>query len=83
MIGLFVLFVEQKMDPPTLEEFSWFYTLKSCQGDFGFYYFLSEHRRIFGLLSRSEIVLVLGKIPIFTRLMIALGVALPSQVSFL
>ena len=39
MIGLFVLFVERKMDPPTLEEFSWFYTLKSCQGDLGFYYF--------------------------------------------
>ena len=27
------------MDPPTLEGFSWFYTLKSCQADFGFYYF--------------------------------------------
>ena len=39
MIGLFVLFVEQKMDAHTLEEFSWFYTLKSCQGNFGFYYF--------------------------------------------
>ena len=39
MIGLFVLFVEQKMDPPTLKEFSWFYTLKSCQGGLGFYYF--------------------------------------------
>ena len=39
MIGLFILFVEQKMDPPTREEFSWFYTLKSCQGDLGFYYF--------------------------------------------
>ena len=38
MIGFFVLFVEQKM-PPTPEEFSWFYTLKSCQADFGFYYF--------------------------------------------
>ena len=39
MIGLFTLFVKQKMDPPTPEEFSWFYTLKSCQGDLGFYYF--------------------------------------------
>ena len=39
MIGLFILFVERKIDPPTPEEFSWFYTLKSCQGDFGFYYF--------------------------------------------
>ena len=42
MIGLFILFVERKMDPPTLEEFSWFCTLKSCQVDFGFYYF-SKH----------------------------------------
>ena len=39
MIGLFVLFTEQKMDPPTLEEFSWFYTLESSKGDLGFYYF--------------------------------------------
>ena len=39
MIGLFFLFVEQKMDPPTPEEFSWFYALKSCQSDLGFYYF--------------------------------------------
>ena len=39
MIGLFILFTEQKMEPPTPEEFSGFYTLKSCQGDFGFYYF--------------------------------------------
>ena len=39
MIRLFVLFVERKMDPPTSEKFSWFYTLKSCQGDLGFYYF--------------------------------------------
>ena len=39
MIGLFSLFVEQKMDPPIYEEFSWFYTLKSSKGDLGFYYF--------------------------------------------
>ena len=26
------------MDPLTSEEFSWFYTLKSCQGYLGFYY---------------------------------------------
>ena len=39
MIGLFILFFEQKMDPLTPEEFSWFYTLNSCQGDLGFYYF--------------------------------------------
>ena len=39
MIGLFILFVERKMDPSTPEEFSWFYTLKPSQGDLGFYYF--------------------------------------------
>ena len=39
MIGIFVLFIEQKMKPPTSEEFLWFYTLKSCHGDFDFYYF--------------------------------------------
>ena len=27
------------MDPPTPEEFSWVYTLKSCQSNLGFYYF--------------------------------------------
>ena len=39
MIRLFALFVEQKIDPPTPVEFSWFYTLKSCKSDLGFYYF--------------------------------------------
>ena len=39
MIGLFVFFVEWKMDPPTPAEFSWFYTLKSSKDDIGFYYF--------------------------------------------
>ena len=39
MIGLFVLFVERKMDPPSPEECSWFYTLKSSKGDLGCYYF--------------------------------------------
>ena len=39
MIGLFFLFAKRKMDPPSLEEFSWFYTLKSNKGDLGFYYF--------------------------------------------
>ena len=39
MIGLFVLFVERKMDPPSPKEFSWFYTVKSSEGDLGFYYF--------------------------------------------
>ena len=39
MIGIFVLFAEQKMELPTPKEFSWFYTLKSCQSNFRFYYF--------------------------------------------
>ena len=39
MIGLFALFVEWKMELPIPKEFSWFYTLKSCQSDLGFYYF--------------------------------------------
>ena len=42
MIGLFVLFTKQQMEPPNLEEFSWFYTLKPCQGNFGFYYFSKQ-----------------------------------------
>ena len=39
MIGLFGLFVERNMGPPTPKEFSWFYTLKANKGDQGFYYF--------------------------------------------
>ena len=39
MIGLYVLFVERKMAPPTPEEFSWFYILKANKGDMRFYYF--------------------------------------------
>ena len=39
MIGLFALFVKRKMDCPTLEKYSWFYTLKFYQSNLGFYYF--------------------------------------------
>ena len=39
MIGLYILFTERKIAPPTLEEFSWFYTLKANKGNMGFYYF--------------------------------------------
>ena len=42
MIGLFGLFVEHNMGPLTLEEFSWFYTLKANKGDQGFYYFVKR-----------------------------------------
>ena len=39
MIGLFGLFVEQGLGPPTAKEFTWFYTVKTNKGDEGFYYF--------------------------------------------
>ena len=39
MIELFILFIERKMAPPTLKEFSWFYPLKSNKSDQGFFYF--------------------------------------------
>ena len=39
MIGLFGLFVEQGMGPPTAEEFAWFYSLKSNKNGESFYYF--------------------------------------------
>ena len=39
MIGLYGLFVEQGLGPPTVEEFTWFYSVKSNKGDDGFYYF--------------------------------------------
>ena len=42
MIGLYVLFVERKMSPLTVEELSWFYTLKANKGDQGFYYFVKR-----------------------------------------
>ena len=39
MIGLFDLFIEQGLGPPSVEEFAWFYLVKSNKGDDGFYYF--------------------------------------------
>ena len=33
MIGLFVLYVEHKMGPPTVDEFDWFYSVKSNKND--------------------------------------------------
>ena len=45
MIKLYVLFVEQKMSPPTPEEFSWFYTLKANKGDQVFSYFAKRAPR--------------------------------------
>ena len=40
MIGLYILFEEQKTAPPTPEQFSWFYTLKANKGDMGFFFIL-------------------------------------------
>ena len=39
MIGLFGLFVERGIGPPTTTEFTWFYSIKSNKNDEGFYYF--------------------------------------------
>ena len=39
MIGLFGLFTEHGIGPPTAEEFAWFYSIKSNKNDEGFYYF--------------------------------------------
>ena len=39
MIGLFGLFVQKRLGPPSVEEFTWFYLVKSNKGDDGFYYF--------------------------------------------
>ena len=39
MIGLFGLFVERGLGPPSVEELAWFYSVKSNKGDDGFYYF--------------------------------------------
>ena len=39
MIGLFSLFVEQGLGPPSVEEFAWFYSVNSNKGDNEFYYF--------------------------------------------
>ena len=42
MIELYVLFVERKMNPPSLEKFSLFYTLKANKGDQEFDYFMKR-----------------------------------------
>ena len=39
MIGLFSLFAEHGMGLPTVEEFAWFYSVKSNKNNKGFYYF--------------------------------------------
>ena len=39
MIRLFGLFAEHGMGPSTVEEFAWFYSIRSNKNDKGFYYF--------------------------------------------
>ena len=39
MIALFGLFVEHEIGMPTVEEFAWFYSVKSNKNEEGFYYF--------------------------------------------
>ena len=46
MIGLFGLFMEHKMGPPTAEEFAWFYLIKSDKNDEGFYYFTKRPAKL-------------------------------------
>ena len=60
MIGLFVLFVERKMSPPTPEEFSWFCSLKSKKGELGFYYFVK--RAIKGVQAVTKIKVSLSNL---------------------
>ena len=58
IIRVFVLFVERKMAPPTPEEFSWFYTLKSNKGNLGFCYFAK--RAVKGVQAVTKIKESLG-----------------------
>ena len=39
MIRLFGLFMEHRMGPPTVEDFAWFYSVKSNKNNEGFYCF--------------------------------------------
>ena len=81
MIKLYVLFVERKMSPPTLKEFSWFNTLKANTGDQGFYYFVK--RAIFRLLPRLGRVLVTGRTSTFLLPRSMFGAALVLQINIL
>ena len=51
MIGLFVLFAERKMEPPTPEEFSWFILLNLARAISDFTTSPNGRRGISGLLS--------------------------------
>ena len=55
MIGLYILFMEHKMSPPTPEEFYSFYTLKANKGDHGFYYFAKRAAKGFQAITIQAI----------------------------
>ena len=82
MIRLFALFVEWKMEPPTLEEFTWFYTLKPFQSNLGFYYFSKRASKDIWVIIKIREILVLGRMPTSTHPRLVLEVVSLSQVSF-
>ena len=57
MIGLFGLFVEHRISPPTAAEFTWFYSVKSNKNDEGFYYFAKRPPKGLQASQRSGIAL--------------------------
>ena len=81
-IGFFVHFAEQKMDPPSLEEFSWFYTLKSSKGNLGFYYFAKRATKDVQAVTKIKESLVIGRMLTSLRLRPTSKVTSVNQVSF-
>ena len=58
MIGLFGLFVEHGIGPPTAAEFAWVYSIKGNKNDEGFYYFAKRPTK--GLQAITKIKESLG-----------------------
>ena len=58
MIGLFGLFADYRMGPPTAMEFTWFYSIKGNKNDEGLYYF--AERPLKGLQAITKIKKSLG-----------------------
>ena len=58
MIGLFGLFADYRMGPPTAMEFTWFYSIKGNKNDEGLYYF--AERPLKGLQAITKIKESLG-----------------------
>ena len=75
MIGLYVLFMEQKMATLTPEEFSWFYTLKANKGNQGFIILPNGLLRESRPLPRLRKVLATRRTPSFSfpRLVFEVG----------